>query len=170
MLQPVRRPDQAHQHRQVRLGDERFHRCRLGAVPERSEGLRSGRVPGDLPEVSGRLLCRLIQFTLGHVHKYFVQNAQDEFASARRRREACRGTLTDEGAKPEVSRSGALRQTGLAESKIQASHRQRSDGGFRQAECMNNLCTVPYAFLPLSPLWGRKAPRSTETATGRKGI
>ena len=22
--------------------------------------------------------------------------------------------------------------------------RQRSNGGFRQAECMNNLCTVPY--------------------------
>ena len=36
--------------------------------------------------------------TLGPVHKLFIQNAQDEFASARRRREACRGTLTDDNA------------------------------------------------------------------------
>ena len=74
-------------------------------------------------------------------------DAGDNFAKGkvtiRRRREACRGTLTDGGAKPKVSRSGALRQTGLAESEIQTSHRQRSNGGFRQAECMNNLCTVP---------------------------
>ena len=35
---------------------------------------------------------------LGAVQKLFVQNAQDEFVSARRRREACRGTLTDDNA------------------------------------------------------------------------
>ena len=44
---------------------------------------------------------RPILFTkqgLGAVQKLFVQNAQDEFVSARRRREACRGTLTDDNA------------------------------------------------------------------------
>ena len=35
---------------------------------------------------------------LGAVQKLFVQNAQDEFVIARRRREACRGTLTDDNA------------------------------------------------------------------------
>ena len=35
---------------------------------------------------------------LGTVQKLFVQNAPDEFVSARRRREACRGTLTDDNA------------------------------------------------------------------------
>ena len=35
---------------------------------------------------------------LGAVQKLFVQNAQDEFVSARRRREACRSTLTDDNA------------------------------------------------------------------------
>ena len=37
-------------------------------------------------------------YGLGAVQKLFVQNAQDEFVSARRRREACRGTLTDDNA------------------------------------------------------------------------
>ena len=35
---------------------------------------------------------------LGTVHKLFVQNAPNEFVSARRRRETCRGTLTDDNA------------------------------------------------------------------------
>ena len=35
---------------------------------------------------------------LGAVQKLFIQNAKDEFVSARRRREACRGTLTDDNA------------------------------------------------------------------------
>ena len=35
---------------------------------------------------------------LGAVQKIFIQNAKDEFVSARRRREACRGTLTDDNA------------------------------------------------------------------------
>ena len=35
---------------------------------------------------------------LGTVNKLFVQNAPNEFVSARRRREACRGTLTDDNA------------------------------------------------------------------------
>ena len=35
---------------------------------------------------------------LGTVHKLFVQDAQNECVSARRRREACRGTLTDDNA------------------------------------------------------------------------
>ena len=37
-------------------------------------------------------------YNLGAVQKLFVQNAQDEFVSARRRREACQGTLTDDNA------------------------------------------------------------------------
>ena len=41
---------------------------------------------------------RAIPHDLGAVQKLFVQNAQDEFVSARRRREACRGTLTDDNA------------------------------------------------------------------------
>ena len=41
---------------------------------------------------TGTALC------LGAVQKLFVQNAQDEFVIARRRREACRGTLTDDNA------------------------------------------------------------------------
>ena len=101
--------------------------------------------------------------------------AGDNFAKGKvtfwRRREACRGTSTDEGAKPEVSRSGALRQTGLeaalplaklvspkaklptarigdsrrgtAESKIQASHRQRRRGEFRQARYAIYFVKVP---------------------------
>ena len=47
------------------------------------------------------LLPRFLLQTLGYlgaVQKLFVQNAQDEFVSARRRREACRGTLTDDNA------------------------------------------------------------------------
>ena len=40
--------------------------------------------------------CRF--FDLGAVQKLFIQNAKDEFVSARRRREACRGTLTDDNA------------------------------------------------------------------------
>ena len=40
--------------------------------------------------------CKFLD--LGAVQKLFVQNAQDEFVSARRRREACRGTLTDDNA------------------------------------------------------------------------
>ncbi len=35
---------------------------------------------------------------LGAVQKLFIQNAKDEYVSARRRREACRGTLTDDNA------------------------------------------------------------------------
>ena len=35
------------------------------------------------------------EIELGAVQKLFIQNAQNEFVSARRRREACRGTLTD---------------------------------------------------------------------------
>ena len=35
---------------------------------------------------------------LGTVQKLFVQNVPDESASARRRRKACRGTLTDDNA------------------------------------------------------------------------
>jgi hypothetical protein len=73
--------------------------------------------------------------------------AGDNFAKGKvtfwRRREACRGTLTDKGAKPKVSRSGALRQTGLAESKIQASHRQRRRGEFRQARYAIYFVKVP---------------------------
>ncbi len=34
---------------------------------------------------------------LGAVQKLFIQNAKDEYVSARRR-EACRGTLTDDNA------------------------------------------------------------------------
>ena len=37
-------------------------------------------------------------YPLGAVQKLFIQNAKDEFVSARRRREACRGTLTDDNA------------------------------------------------------------------------
>jgi hypothetical protein len=45
-----------------------------------------------------RLVRELISGYLGTVQKLFVQNAPDEFVSARRRREACRGTLTDDNA------------------------------------------------------------------------
>ena len=41
-------------------------------------------------------VCKFLD--LGTVHKLFVQNAPNEFVSARRRREACRGTLTDDNA------------------------------------------------------------------------
>ena len=48
---------------------------------------------------SGTVACKLIcEKTLGAVQKLFIQNAKDEFVSARRRREACRGTLTDDNA------------------------------------------------------------------------
>ena len=45
-----------------------------------------------------RRAAELISGSLGAVQKLFVQNAQDDFVSARRRREACRGTLTDDNA------------------------------------------------------------------------
>ena len=47
---------------------------------------------------TARCAAELISGSLGTVQKLFVQNAPDEFVSARRRREACRGTSTDDNA------------------------------------------------------------------------
>ena len=44
------------------------------------------------------LIIGAVGVKLGAVQKLFIQNAKDEFVSARRRREACRSTLTDDNA------------------------------------------------------------------------